>query len=76
MKSQDLDQKFDDGEDVLEYFDLSTLKRPGIETQKITLELPQWMLNAIDKEAKLLGVESQSLINIYLAPHLKVMINS
>ncbi|GEM_PF-3332700 len=43
MKTEDLDQKFDDGEDVLEYFDLSTLKRPGIETQKITLELPQWI---------------------------------
>ena len=43
MKTEDLDQKFDDGEEVLEYFDLSTLKRPGIETQKITLELPQWI---------------------------------
>jgi hypothetical protein len=52
-----------------EYFDLSTLKSLGIETQKITLELPQWMLNAINKEAKLLGFESQSLINIYLAQH-------
>lgn len=76
MKTEDLDQKFDDGEDVLEYFDLSTLKRPGIETEKITLELPQWMLNAINKEAKRLGVESQSLIHIYLAQHLKAMINS
>jgi hypothetical protein len=32
--TEDLDQKFDNGEDVLEYFDLSTLKRPVIETKK------------------------------------------
>lgn len=28
MNPEELDQKFDDGEDVLGYFDLSSLKRP------------------------------------------------
>jgi antitoxin HigA-1 len=31
MKAEELDKKFDDGEDVLDLFDLSTLKRPDIE---------------------------------------------
>ena len=31
MKAEELDKKFDDGEDVLDSFDLSTLKRPDIE---------------------------------------------
>ncbi len=31
MKAEELDKKFDDGEDVLDLFDLTTLKRPDIE---------------------------------------------
>jgi hypothetical protein len=38
MKAEELDKKFDDGEDVLDFFDLSTLKRPALETQPISNE--------------------------------------
>jgi antitoxin HigA-1 len=31
MKAEELDKKFDDGEDVFDLFDLTTLKRPDIE---------------------------------------------
>ena len=31
MKAEELDKKFDEDEDVLDLFDLSTLKRPDIE---------------------------------------------
>jgi addiction module HigA family antidote len=31
MKAEELDKKFDDGEDVLDLFELSTLKRPDME---------------------------------------------
>lgn len=33
MKAEELDEKFDNNEDVLEFFDLSTLKRPELETK-------------------------------------------
>lgn len=35
MKAEELDRKFDNGEDVLEFFDLSTLRRPGLETKPV-----------------------------------------
>ncbi|MDJ0658766.1 MAG: hypothetical protein QNJ42_04675 [Crocosphaera sp.] len=35
MKAEELDEKFDNNEDVLEVFDLSTLKRPGLENQQV-----------------------------------------
>lgn len=38
MKAEELDKKFDDGEDVLDLFDLSTLKRPDIDIQPISTE--------------------------------------
>ena len=37
MKAEELDKKFDDGEDVLDLFDLSTLKRPALETESVNI---------------------------------------
>jgi hypothetical protein len=71
MKAEELDERFDRGEDVLEFFDLSTLKRPGLETKKVTLEFPEWMLIALDREAQRLGVQRQAVINFWLAERLK-----
>ena len=40
MKAEELDRKFDKGEDVLEFFDLSTLRLPGLENKPVTGVLP------------------------------------
>jgi hypothetical protein len=70
MKAEDLDQKFDDGEEVLQYFDLSTLKRPGMEIKRVNVDLPQWMITALDREAKRLGIHRQAVIKFWLAERL------
>jgi len=70
MKAEDLDQKFDDGEEVLEYFDLSTMKRPGLEMQRVEVDFPQWMLNALDREAQRLGIQRQAVIKVWIAERL------
>lgn len=70
MKAEDLDQKFDEGEEVLEYFDLSTMKRPGLEMQRVEVDFPQWMLNALDREAQRLGIQRQAVIKVWIAERL------
>ena len=70
MNAEDLDCKFDDGEDVLEYFDLSTLRRPGLEPQAIEITFPQWMIAALDKEAQRLGIQRKAIIKLWLAERL------
>jgi len=70
MNAEDLDQKFDDGEDVLEYFDLSTLRRPGLEPQSIEISFPQWMVAALDKEAQRLGIQREAIIKLWLSERL------
>ena len=72
MKAEDLDRKFDDGEDVLEHFDLSTLKRPGLEAKRVNVDFPQWMVDALDKEAHRLGIHRQAVIKFWIAERLKV----
>ena len=37
MKAEELDQKFDDGEDFLDLFDLSTMKSSALETQSVSI---------------------------------------
>jgi len=40
MKAEELDKKFDNSEDVLEFFDLSTFRQPGLETKPVNGVLP------------------------------------
>ena len=70
MKATELDKKFNDGEDIIEYLDLSTIKRPGLEQKEINLNFPEWMIQALDKEANRLGVERQSLIKFWISERL------
>jgi len=67
MKSEELDKRFDDGEDVLDFFDLSTMKRPALETQSVSINLPQWMIAALARESVRLDVDRQSIIKFWLA---------
>ena len=73
MKAEELDKKFDGGEDIIEYLYLSTLRKPGLEQQKINLSFPIWMLQELDKEANRLGVERQSLIKFWISERLNII---
>lgn len=72
MNAEELDQKFDDGDDILEYFDLTTLKRPGLETQQVEIDFPQWMVEALDREAQRLGIQRQAVVKVWIAERLDV----
>ncbi|GAB4580813.1 MAG: hypothetical protein Fur0022_35550 [Anaerolineales bacterium] len=71
MKTSDFDQQFDDGESVIEHLDLSKARRPEHEQKRISMEVPIWMLAALDREASRLGVTRQSIIKVWLAERLE-----
>jgi hypothetical protein len=71
MKADELDKKFDDGEDISEFLDLSHARRPGQEQKRVNVDFPMWMIHYLDKEAKRLGVPRQSIIKIWIAERLK-----
>ena len=70
MKARDLDKKFDAGEDITKYLDLSRARRPKQEQRRVNVDFPVWMIQSLDKEAKRLGVPRQSLIKVLIAQHL------
>ena len=71
MKAKDLDKKFDSGEDITEFLDISNAKRPGQAQKRVNVDFPVWMIHSLDKEARRLGVPRQSLIKIWIAERLK-----
>lgn len=73
MKAEELDRKFDDGEEVLQYFDLTSAKRPGLEVKQVqvNVDFPLWMLEALDRESQRLGVHRQVVIKTWIAEKLE-----
>ena len=71
MKAKTLDKKFNDNQDISDVLDLSKAKRPNQEQKRVNVDFPTWMITALDKEAKHLGVTRQSIIKIWLAERLE-----
>ena len=71
MKAKDLDKRFDAGEDITEFLDLSKATRPGLEQKRVNVDFPVWMIHLLDREAKRLGVPRQSTIKIWIDERLK-----
>ena len=72
MKTEDFDKKFDDGEeDMTPYVDYSKATRPNLDIRRVNVDFPTWMIEALDREAKRLGVTRQSLIKVWIAEMLE-----
>lgn len=71
MRAKDLEKKFDAGEDITKYLDMTKAQRPGQEQKRVNVDFPVWMVQSLDKEAKRLGVPRQSLIKVLIAQHLE-----
>lgn len=70
IKAKDIDKKFDEGEDISKYLDLSKARRPEQEQKRVNVDFPIWMIQMLDKEAKRLGVPRQSIIKVWVAERL------
>jgi hypothetical protein len=68
---EEFDRRFDNGEDITPYLDLSKATRPGRELQRVNVDFPNWMVNAMDREATRLGVSRQALIKFVMDSHLQ-----
>ena len=71
MKASEFDKKFDNGENIIDELDVAQARRPGEETKRINVDFPAWMVAALDREARRLGVTRQSIIKMWLAEHLQ-----
>ena len=61
--AENLEEKFDRGEDVLDYFD-TTPKR-------VNVDFPSWTISRLDKEAERVGISRQALIKVWISERLE-----
>ncbi len=67
MKAKEFDKKFDAGEDVSQLLDLTQASRVNQDPKRVNVDFPSWMVRALDKEARRLGVTRQSIIQIWIS---------
>ncbi|MGE0086997.1 MAG: CopG family transcriptional regulator [Desulfococcaceae bacterium] len=73
MKAEELDKIFDSGEDITSHLDLSTRKRPGLKQRRVNVNLPDWMIETLDREAGKIGITRQSIIKVWIAEKIKAI---
>jgi predicted DNA binding CopG/RHH family protein len=77
ITAKEFDEKFDNGEDISEYLDfakairLKDTKQLKTDTKKVNVDFPEWIIEALDEEAKKIGVTRQSIIKVWIAQRLK-----
>ncbi|MGV8938926.1 MAG: type II toxin-antitoxin system BrnA family antitoxin [Allorhizobium sp.] len=71
ITAAELDKKFDDGEDVSEYFDWANARRINWEHELVELELPKEALAELDAEAARLNTSRHRLVSDWVRDRLK-----
>ena len=70
LPAEELDRKFDAGEDISEYLDFDNT-RPLNREKRVNVDLSVWMLNALDRGAERLNISRQAVIKTMLDAQLR-----
>jgi hypothetical protein len=71
VKARDFDEKFDAGADVSSDVDWKRARRPNLELKRVNVDFPAWVVEALDREARRLGVTRQALVKLWIAERLE-----
>lgn len=71
MKTREFDKEFDSGKDITDLLDLSAARRPLLDSKRVNVDFPAWMVDSLDQEARRVGVTRQSIIKMWLAERLE-----
>ena len=71
ITAQEFEQRFDDGEDITPHIDESSIHRPGLESRRVNVDFPEWIIQKLDLQSKLVGVSRQSLIKLWVSERIQ-----
>ena len=60
LSAEEFDRRFEAGEDISAHVDWAAARRPNKQTQRVNVDFPTWMVEALDTEARHLGVSRQA----------------
>jgi hypothetical protein len=68
ISGEAFDRLFDEGSDKIDsYIDWSKAKRPGWETKRVNMDIPQWILDRAERQASRQGTPRMSILKAALA---------
>jgi hypothetical protein len=71
MTAQEFDEKFDAGADITPYIDKASVHRPGLVVRRVNVDFPEWIIEKLDLQSKLIGVSRQSLIKLWVSERIQ-----
>ncbi len=75
ITTAEFDEKFDNGDDISDYIDWDSVTRPGqsiaVPCKPVNIDMPVWMINRLDSEAKRLNIPIDSVIKTWIAERLQ-----
>lgn len=71
LPAEELDRLFDSGKDMSEYIDRDSTRPLNREIRRVNVDMPAWMLKALDSEAERLNISRQAVIKTLLDRALK-----
>ncbi len=71
MKAGEFERRFDAGEDVSGEVDWDKARRPNLTLKRVNVDFPSWVVDALDREARRLGVTRQALVKLWIAERLE-----
>jgi hypothetical protein len=67
ITTKELEDRFDEGGDVLEFFDVNRARIEEPRTQRVNVDFPEWMVRRLDDEAARLGISRQAIIKFIVS---------
>ncbi|MCH4209399.1 type II toxin-antitoxin system BrnA family antitoxin [Bifidobacterium sp.] len=56
------------GQSILDYADMSALRKPNKEEQRpLSVQLPEWLIDVLDREARRMGISRRDAMKVWLA---------
>jgi hypothetical protein len=71
MTAQEFEQRFDEGEDITPFIDMSSIRRPGVEPRRVNVDFPEWMIEKLDWQSRLIGVSRQALVKLWVSERIQ-----
>jgi len=71
ITAEELGRRFDDAEDVSDFLDWKSARRPDLQPRRVNVDLPSWMISELNKRASLIGVTQQSIVKVWLSERIK-----
>jgi hypothetical protein len=73
ISAREFDKIFEEDGEIIDFLDLDNASRPDMQTRRVSVDFPAWMVHKLDREASLLGITRQSVIKFWISERLRTV---